>query len=198
MIALTQHQIPSRQLAFGGGLGLRSTTPTPFNPLWRLAVSGIVANPQSRPAREQKIKLQLLHANAPPDLSNSLQKRFRDLGSWEAGWDGDDADPVSPAALQAGKQLLIHLLQQRLSLREPEIVPTLDGQIQLEWHDSDRSLEFGFSDQEWVALGVEIPNTSPPIRHTALFTGKESDRTAAECYDWFVRRDDRRTAWPLR
>ena len=131
-------------------------------------------------------------------LSSSLERSLGELARLESGWDGDEADPVRPETLGAARALLLGLLEAQPSLREPALLPTPDGSIQLEWHDPDRSLELGLVGTKWVALGVELDRAGEVLARFTLSFGPEAVEKAALCYTWFVHRGQRRAAWPSR
>ena len=150
------------------------------------------------PAKDAPIVYALFSQGPVVTLSDSIETSLKELGSLESGWDGEDADPVTPAAIQGARQLLLDLLKAHRSLRKPSLVPTVDGCIQIEWHEADRSLEFSFTGEYWTALGVEIHPDRSRLHLTNSLVGPESATKAAKCYKWFVWKDTRRAPWPLR
>lgn len=125
-------------------------------------------------------------------LSASLRARLQHLKTLTAGWDGDDATPVSSAAIAEAEGVLESLASSFLNFKEPVLVPKYDGYVQLEWHSSHRTLEFELLESRWEVMGS--------TRHgaeTSYLTGcvAVGDLSALEqCYRWWA---EGRLVWPL-
>ena len=133
-----------------------------------------------------------------PALPVSLRAKFQELTALGWGWDGDAAEPLTKAAIEHARALTLALLGARpMSLREPRVVPTFDGRLQLEWHLPDRSLEAEFTGVGWTVLGVELPAGLPARRHSAE-VAVEDYLSVVPFYDWFIQRGAGRAAWPSR
>lgn len=76
------------------------------------------------------------HANEPLSLGwkRRLYDRTMEIGDRhsQAGWDGYDAEPITREAVVRTLNLL-HLLPESIS--PPDLVPSPEGEISLEWHD---------------------------------------------------------------
>lgn len=69
--------------------------------------------------------------------------RLDELATLKANWDSYQAEPMTPAALIAarGYVSVMALISPVSAMPEPAIVPTNDGGIQLEWHQSGVDVE---------------------------------------------------------
>jgi hypothetical protein len=91
-----------------------------------------------------------IRVRIPPQASiRHLLREIDDLAQLFANWDGEDALPVSPAAIETAKDLVSQVfseaLQNGVTWREPTIAPTRDGGINLSWEVGER----------WTMLTVE-------------------------------------------
>jgi hypothetical protein len=70
---------------------------------------------------------------------NDIVDRIKAIGELGPGWDGAGGLPVSDAALQ----MALGVLSETMSSDSvaPEVVPTSDGGLQLEWHFAGVDLE---------------------------------------------------------
>lgn len=55
------------------------------------------------------------------------------------GWDSYNSESVSSNAVARGLNLLVSIMS--AEARSPDVVPTSNGGVQLEWHDGERELE---------------------------------------------------------
>jgi hypothetical protein len=96
------------------------------------------------------------HARQPISRSwqSFLKERVQEVANRnrDAGWDGYDADPISPASTLAA----LHLIEQLPEhVQEPEIVPEPDGEIALEWNEGrDRLFSITASGETLVYAGI--------------------------------------------
>ena len=90
----------------------------------------------------------------PVSLSSSLRQRIRELHDLKVNWDGEGAKPVKPIVLANLIEVLKGFLQYPRPFREPFLVPTFEGFVQIEWHDARRSLEIEAVDQGWSLHGT--------------------------------------------
>ena len=78
----------------------------------------------------------------PPPVVRQVQQKLAIIAAMPANWDQQGAPRVSRIALQSAldfaKVVPWHLL------RRPHIAPTPDGNVQMEWHHGDVSLEVEF------------------------------------------------------
>ena len=72
-------------------------------------------------------------AFAPDRWLEGALSRLDQLGALGPGWDGGEAKMVSPSVLEAVR-LFVNSQVIRDAKFKPELVPTFDGGIQLEWH----------------------------------------------------------------
>ena len=98
-------------------------------------------------------------------LSPELAARLNELSLLKNGWDEGDALQINSEAVKAARNVL-----RRLSLvrpfQGPSIVPTFDGFLQLEWHNTFRSLEFEYTPEKWSVLGVDsVDKEQPNLQH---------------------------------
>ena len=118
-------------------------------------------------------------------LSPSLRQRVGELSDLKPNWDGEVAKPVKAPVLGDAVEFLRRLTQRTSNFREPFLVPTFDGFIQIEWHDKKRALEIEAVGEGWSVVGA--------------LTGKDGNRLYfdAECersdfeqlgkfYEWFA------------
>ena len=118
-------------------------------------------------------------------LSPSLRQRVGELSDLEQNWDGEAAKPVKAPVLGDTVEFLRRLFQQTSILREPFLVPTFDGLIQIEWHDKKRSLEI-----EAVSMGWSVVGSLTNKDNHRLYFEAECERSDFEqltkFYEWFV------------
>jgi hypothetical protein len=101
-----------------------------------------------------------------PNLSPGIAARLDELSLLKNGWDESDALKINSEALQAARSVLRRLSLLR-AFQDPSIVPTFDGFLQLEWHNTSRSLEFEWTPEGWSILGVAAVNTEHPVYNNA-------------------------------
>ena len=127
-------------------------------------------------------------------LSPSLRQRIGELSDLEPNWDGETAKPVKAPVLGDVVEVLRRLTQRASSFRDPFIVPTFDGFIQIEWHDKKRSLDIEVVGDGWSAVGTLIDADGKRLYFTA-----ECDRSDFEqlekFYEWFAGNE---LLWPSR
>jgi len=128
-----------------------------------------------------------------PNLSPGISARLHELSLLKNGWDESDALKINSEALKAARSVL-----RRLSLlrpfQDPSIVPTFDGFLQLEWHNTSRSLEFEWTPEGWSILGVASVNAELPVYNSAsaaLSAAEDLERF----YIWYSTDE---LIWPLR
>jgi hypothetical protein len=128
-----------------------------------------------------------------PNLSCELAGRLNDLSLLVDGWDEGDALQINAKAVEAARSVLRQLSLVR-PFQGPSIVPTFDGFLQLEWHNTTRSLELEYTPEMWSILGVASVNTGRPIYNTAsvpLTQAADLERY----YIWFSTNE---LIWPSR
>jgi hypothetical protein len=71
-------------------------------------------------------------AGQPAEWVSEVLSRLRALAVLDDGWDGNNAPRISPTNVEIAMQLLAHVMLS--DTPAPEIVPTVRGGLQLEWH----------------------------------------------------------------
>lgn len=126
-------------------------------------------------------------------LSPGLEARLNELSLLKNGWDEGEALQINPEAIEAARSLLRRLSLVR-AFQGPSIVPTFDGFLQLEWHNTSRSLEFEYTPEGWSILGVDSVNSAHPQYNTALVPLKAAAELEA-FFSWFSTYE---LIWPSR
>jgi hypothetical protein len=95
------------------------------------------------------------------------QADIRSLGQLAPKWDGYGAPAIDPAVIEAAAAFVARLPGD-LAVRQPRVVPTASGALQLEWHEGARFLELEFESPHLVrylqwnaAEGVEEEDSFP-------------------------------------
>ena len=118
-------------------------------------------------------------------LSLPLRQRVGELSDLKPNWDGEAAKPVKAPILGDVVELLRRLTQRTSSFREPFLVPTFDGFVQIEWHDKKRALEIEAVGKGWSVVGTL---TGKDGNH--LYFDAECERSNFEqlekFYEWFT------------
>ena len=112
------------------------------------------------------------------------EKRFVYLSTLETGWDGHAARAPDSAPINEARKLVTRLASTRSDFKEPAIVPTFNGSIQLEWHSAKRSLEFEFAGRTWDVLGVDNAKAMNPEFHEETIS-VETPEFLESFYSWF-------------
>ena len=128
-----------------------------------------------------------------PYLSPELEARLIELSLLKNGWDEGESLQISSEAVEAARSVLRQLSLVR-PFQGPSIVPTFDGFLQLEWHNTSRSLEFEYTPEGWSLLGVDSVNTEHPHDNTALVPL----RAAADLEPFFSWFSTPELIWPSR
>jgi hypothetical protein len=75
--------------------------------------------------------------------AGSVQGDIHALGELAPNWDGYGAPAIDASVIEAAVTLVANLPRD-LAARQPRVVPTANGMLQLEWHAGARSLELEF------------------------------------------------------
>jgi len=122
-----------------------------------------------------------------PKLSGGLQN----LRLLPAGWDGEDALAIEPEAIARAERILEKLASTYLNFKEPVVVPKYDGNLQIEWHSAERTLELEGTSGPWSVMGALRQNGD------SIYLSGEMELQdwplAEEYYLWWV---ERRLIWP--
>lgn len=133
-----------------------------------------------------------------PSLSPGVLESLRSVETLEMGWAGDEAQPVSPKSIAAARELLLSLKAQRPAAQDARILPIVDGRLQIEWHDADRSLEFEFIGPDWIAIGLDRSDPNAATKYYTIEIDSPGSPTFAAAYDWFIQRNPKIAPWPSR
>ncbi len=124
-----------------------------------------------------------LAVTASASLSHNLEKRIKSLADLRFNWDGEGAEPVKPHILADAVETLKRLGQQNPAFREPFIVPTYSGFLQMEWHHQNRSLELEATEEGWSAVGSLVGVTGEPQYFTVEFD-RNNIAQIEKLYQW--------------
>lgn len=76
---------------------------------------------------------------ALPPWVSSVEESLLRIAALGPGWDGEQAEPMSWRALDSALMVLVETMSN--DTVSPQIVPTYDGGLQLEWHCAGVDLE---------------------------------------------------------
>jgi hypothetical protein len=131
-------------------------------------------------------------------LSPVEDEKLRLVEALKGGWDGAAAEPVEAESIEAAREMLFTIRSEHAAAQDARVLPIADGRIQLEWHDSDRSLEFEFTRPGWVAIGIDRSDQNAGTKYYTVEIDQLDAATVSRAYDWFVRRDPKIAPWPSR
>jgi hypothetical protein len=155
-------------------------------------------------ASDQKLPIQMdsllsletlrsLYLNSGFNLSPSLHRRVAEILELKAGWNGENAKPVDPDVLSNSIGLLVFMKASMPAFREPFITPTIDGLVQFEWHNENRSLEFEATSHGWSIVGAETKPKNKKTYYTADANPSEIGKLTAALH-WF---ENSEPLWPI-
>ncbi len=127
------------------------------------------------------------HMNPPIDkddrfhLADDLEADLRSLGEFSPDWDGYGAPAIDPAVIAAVRSFVARL-PHGLAPR-PRVVPMSSGTVQLEWHESPRSLEMEFESPDSIRYLRWHPEEG--IEEEQSFPAEDVD-LAVELIRWLV------------
>ena len=126
-------------------------------------------------------------------FSSQIKRKVDDLFALKKGWDGATAEPIKLSALADAVDLIGRLRQGFPSMAEPFISPTYDGNVQLDWHNEKRALEFQTTESGWLVAGSMTDDNG---RHYYEAECRRADFERIEnFYRWFAA--DSELIWPL-
>lgn len=110
-------------------------TPPPLLTLTRETHSGVewTLEPVLATMSGLRLESQTRTIAVPMDWQQAVAHRLERLAALSPGWDGAGARSIPPNVITAVKAFLDSPLITRLTAK-PELVPTLAGGIQIEWH----------------------------------------------------------------
>lgn len=94
--------------------------------------------PERQPMVEVRPRVDVWSGSVPHWIE-TLISRMNAVASLEAGWDGDDARPVTTDAVVSALEVLQDIMSR--DTVAPAVVPATDGGLQLEWHRGGVDLE---------------------------------------------------------
>ncbi|MER7275859.1 hypothetical protein ABT369_15510 [Dactylosporangium sp. NPDC000244] len=80
----------------------------------------------------------------------SVIEAMTDITMLEYGWDGEQAQPLSDRAFEMAITILVDTMS--IDTVPPQIVPTYDGGLQLEWHCAGVDLEVAVESNGQVSV----------------------------------------------
>jgi len=124
------------------------------------------------------------HQSTKPILSAVMSAKLRELAALKLGWDEEGALPIDARAIEE-TAIVIGRLSSTRDFQNPQVVPTFDGFLQVEWHSPTRSLEFEFTPAGWSVLGVDSVNSPCPEYYKAATPFKMTE-ALEPFYVWFT------------
>ncbi len=97
---------------------------------------------------ESELTLQRMHFALPGSLAvpsswlHAVDVEVKELLLLSEGWDGAVAYPVSAEAVDRARRLLAEIGAALPALPRPTVTPSIDGCVVLEWHSSERHIDF--------------------------------------------------------
>jgi hypothetical protein len=122
-----------------------------------------------------RIVVEVAEEGGEPDWLPQVVRRLRELLRLGPGWDSYGARPVDPRAVAAALALLAHVMKR--AAEAPQIVPTVHGGVQLEWHSKEAGVEVevspkgvysGAIEDHVGSTELEVAETSDPVEVAAL------------------------------
>ena len=77
-----------------------------------------------------------------PSWIRAVKSEIRELLLLSEGWDGAAAYPGSAEAVGGTRRLAAEIYLAWPALRHPTVTPSIDGRVVLEWHSSNRHIDF--------------------------------------------------------
>ncbi len=136
--------------------------------LWRRDLTRYPISPSAR-----RLDQQPNSSSTPANESWLTQatSRLEQLGALTYGWDGLDGLPIKPACIEAVAQFISSDVVLKVETK-PDIVPTSDGGLQVEWHS------------QLIDLIIEVdPNIESSYYLSDLTTGIEQEGSLHEATD---------------
>ena len=120
------------------------------------------------------------NANKP-----AIRQAIASLASRPYGWDGADALPVRPDALQLGSCLFGESSDLGLApLGMPEVTLVEDGTIEVTFRRGGRSLHLGLVSDRAMTFAQSYPDGETTIEGVIRCDRPEDDRRLAEIFAW--------------
>ena len=154
-------------------------------------MSGSVCKLRHKVHRRLRLEMAAKHSinqivpGRPETLLPSLQRRIAELSALKPNWDDEGAKAVKSHVLADVVEVLKRFAERTNGFREPFLAPTLDGFIQMEWHDKERSLEIEAVNQGWSVVGTTIGNDGKRRYYTTDSERGDFERLE-KFYEWFA------------
>jgi hypothetical protein len=116
-----------------------------------------------------------------PRFVAGVQADIEALRGLTPNWDGYGAPAIDPEVIQAAKQFIARL-PMNLAFR-PQVVPTSNGSLQLEWHQGEKSLELEFESPRSIRYLQWNPAKGEEAEDSIAV--KETER-ASDLIHWFM------------
>lgn len=129
------------------------------------------------PSEHGKIRLEMENGCPPPAWLAQSAERMNELLQLPRGWNSHKARPTEPRAATAALELLGRIMIPGLT--PPQIVPTVHGGVQLEWHVRGLDVEIEVApdglftaslDDTRVGNEIHVPVTADPASLLELVT----------------------------
>jgi len=116
-----------------------------------------------------------------PEFVPTVVEELRQLAKLEKNWDQYGAPPINPEVIRAAEQF-VKILPPNLVFR-PRIVPLSSGNLQFEWREGEKLLEFEFESPTTVHYLL----WDPPSKVEDEGTFRVSNvKAAVENIRWFT------------
>lgn len=125
-------------------------------------------------------------------VSQTAEAKLSRLSQLQPNWDGEEAPAIASAAITAARRALYFVGALVRPQEEPRIVPLANGELQLDRHAPDRSLEVEHMGGTWAIVGIKRGAT-PEFFSAEVPSGDEA--ALVRYFDWFELRAER---WPSR
>lgn len=113
----------------------------------------------------------IIQPAASPSWTPQINERFRELASLNKGWDGYNAEKVDMGIINFAIEILNKVCDEYSP--EPSIVPGTGGDLQIEWHTQEGSVELHVQEKFNVQFWTDDPEfctDDEEIKLTTNFT----------------------------
>jgi len=114
-------------------------------------------------------------------ISEWVHDELTRLGALAPNWDGYNAPVIDPDIIASARRF-VNEMPEGLTVR-PRVVPMSPGNLQLEWHQSDKILELEFETPELIHFLQWQPEVG--IEEEDVFPAGDVER-AASLIRWFM------------
>lgn len=115
--------------------------------------------------RRVAVAIQLPRGEPEPWWARAVEDRLENLAHLESNWNGHGAQPPRPEAILIGVRVIASLLGTHQGWPLPQIVPTWQGGLQLEWHLHPADIEITVDprDAVWAYLSDHHSSVDGPL-----------------------------------